>query len=79
MGDILTDVRILQQRLRDIGLHDWVTKIDDAETGGATGTEILVRLGVCIKELKSQTPRSEADLAKLCNSILRQIDRALKV
>lgn len=79
MADILTEVRKLQQRLRESGRNEWISKLDDAEIGGSTGTEILVRLGGCIRDLKRNTPGLEKDIMKLCNAILKQIDRALKL
>ena len=69
--DVAAEVEAIKRRLIDEGQADRARELDDAVAGGATGTEIIGRVGLVLRgltrgsdvQLSPETRRMVGDLA----------------
>ncbi len=75
--DYYAEARAIATSLFEQGQSYWGDKIEDAIAGGATGTEILMRLRFTLRELLEADVVASDDKAR-AKSLIRQLGRVLR-
>ena len=60
VSDLYADALLLAGKLQQKGLDIWAHQIEDSISGGATATEILMKLRWILQQLVSQLPAADA-------------------
>lgn len=69
----------LESVLRRRGEVDWAGRLDAAVAGGATGTEILHRVGVVLRELRKSGDAKRLAVEQEVKDLAGLIDRQLRI
>jgi hypothetical protein len=76
--NLYRDARLIEEALAEADRPDWALLIDDAiEGGGATSSEILLRLRTTLTQIQNQQLSLPAQLDDQIEDLARAIDGAL--
>ena len=75
--DYDADARALADELRRTGYPTWADQLTDVIVGGATGSEIMMRLRWTLDQLTASEPALPAALLRRARRLRDAMDRAL--
>ena len=77
--EISQRVEALELRLRERSESDWAERLNTAVAGGATGTEILVRIAVVLRDLARSDAAKRIGCANEARELERLVGRQLRI
>ena len=77
--EISQRLEALESLLRARGEIEWARRLDAAVAGGATGTEILVRAGAVVRELRRSRDAKRLGIERDLKELAGLIDRQLRI
>ena len=69
----------LESLLREHDAAEWASRLDRAEAGGSTGTEILHRVGVVLRELRKSGEAKRLGVEQQVMDLAGLVDRQMRI